>query len=828
MKRDLLFVLCGLVCLLTQSSCLSTRAEAPPLLRWTVAPAADGWEHTLTLINRGTEPLAGGWSIYYGSIAPALRAPEGAPFGAEQVCGSHHRIFAAESCTTVAPGDSLRLRLSGDFIDMRSFYPHGAYLVRRALDGSETAPCDIELQFVPFHDRPTQEADGAYPTAERLYAANARFADLGPTGPYDIIPSLKAVTFRAGDCPVGRVISIAADEALADEAALLRRLLSEECRCDYSAGGTPVRLALDRTVEGPDEAYRMEFSEAGIVLTGKTPHGVHDAVQSLAAILANRELPATLPAASVADYPDLEYRGLHFDVARNFTPKEHIFRLIDLMSLYRMNVLHLHLTDDEGWRLQIPGLEELTGVGAQRGHTLTESDRLYPMYGSGWNPAAGAPGSGFYTCEDFEQILRHAARHHIRVIPEIDMPGHSRAAIKAMNARYARYIATDPDRANEYLLADPRDTSVYRSAQEYTDNVMNIALPSAYRFVRKVLGELRRMYEAAGVELAVVHVGGDEVPRGAWSGSPICREFMARNGLADTHALKDHFVRWLYGELDAEGIRLAGWQEIVMQPDGRHVNRELPGRRILGYGWNTQPGEGFDEVPYALANAGYPVVLCNVTNLYLDLAYNKHHMEPGHRWGGYVDAYATFDMLPYDIYRSVRTHPDGSSVDLASASRGKEPLLPAARRHIVGIQGQLWAETILDFEMAEYLLFPKLYGLAERAWNANPAWSADPDGELYRSALRLYQARIAAVEMPRLASRNVNFRVSPPGLILRNGMLLANSAEPGAVIRYTLDGSEPTEASARWTAPVACKASRVKARAYYLGRASVITELSND
>ena len=116
-----------------------------------------------------------------------------------------------------------------------------------------------------------------------------------------------------------------------------------------------------------------------------------------------------------------------------------------------------------------------------------------------------------------------------------------------MNARYARYIATDPDRAREYLLADSCDASVYRSAQDYTDNVMNIAMPSAYRFVRKVLSELRRMYEAAGVELSVVHIGGDEVPRGAWSDSPICREFMARNGLADTHALKDHFVRWLYG-----------------------------------------------------------------------------------------------------------------------------------------------------------------------------------------------------------------------------------------------------------------------------------------
>ena len=828
MKRSLLFCLSGFLCLLIQSSCTPARPEDRLLLRWTVAPGNSGWEHTLTLINRGNEPLEGAWSIYYGSIAPVLRAPEGAPVRVEQVCGSHHRLFASEPYASIASGDSLRVTLSGDFIDMRSFYPEGAYLVRRATDGSEMQPCDIDLQFRPYHDLRAQVADGAYPTAERLYAANARFADSGPLGPYDIIPSLKSVTLRKGDCTVGPAVAITADKGLADEAALLYELLRECCRCDSVAGGTPVRLGLDPEIDGPEESYRMEFSEKGILLTGKSPHGVHNAVQSLLAILANKELPMTLPAASVADYPDLEYRGLHFDVARNFTPKEDIFRLIDLLSLYKMNILHLHLTDDEGWRLEVPGLEELTEVGARRGHTLTESDRLYPLYGSGWNPDADTPGSGYYSCKDFGEILRYAARHHIRVIPEIDIPGHSRAAIKAMNARYARYIATDPDRAREYLLADSCDASVYRSAQDYTDNVMNIAMPSAYRFVRKVLSELRRMYEAAGVELSVVHIGGDEVPRGAWSDSPICREFMARNGLADTHALKDHFVRWLYGELDAAGIQLAGWQEIVMLPDGRHVNRQLPGRRILSYGWNTQPGESFDEVPYARANAGYPVVLCNVTNLYLDLAYNKHHMEPGHRWGGYVDACSTFDMLPYDIYKSVRTYPDGSPADLASASSGKEALHSAARRNIVGIQGQLWAETIRNFDMAEYLLFPKMCGLSERAWNASPAWSANPDGAQYRQALRRYNTRIASVEMPRLAALGVNFRISPPGLKLQDGMLRANSAEPGATIRYTLDGSEPTEASARWTTPVVCKTSAVKARAYYCGRASVTSELLND
>ena len=143
MKKSLLFSLSGLLCLLIQSSCAPAMPENRRLLRWTVAPGSDGWEHTLTLVNRGNKPLEGAWSIYYGSIAPVLRAPEGTPVGVEQVCGSHHRLFATEPYVTIAPGDSLRVTLSGDYIDMHSFYPERAYIVCRAADGSEMQPLSL-------------------------------------------------------------------------------------------------------------------------------------------------------------------------------------------------------------------------------------------------------------------------------------------------------------------------------------------------------------------------------------------------------------------------------------------------------------------------------------------------------------------------------------------------------------------------------------------------------------------------------------------------------------------------------------------------------------
>lgn len=818
MKR--LLLLCTL-CLLAAHACTPT-ADRRPLLCWSVAPDDAGWRHSLTLVNRSSTALEGPWVLYYGSIAPALRAADGAPVGAGMIRGSHHRIYSTDAFEPLAPGDSLQFVLTGPYVDLLSFYPEGAYLVQTDASGAERAPCDVELRFTPYHDRKAQAADPNYPTGERLYTANERFADPEPLGAYDILPSFKSVRTTEGQCTVTEAVTILSDEELADEAALLREQLRDWCGCRPAENGTPIRLALQPAPDAPDGAYRMEFDGQEIRLSAATPLGIAYAARSLVAVLAGKPLPATLPTAVIEDHPDLEHRGIMLDIARNFTPKKEILRLIDLLSLYKMSVLHLHLADDEGWRLEIPGLEELTEVGSRRGHTLTEEHFLAPLYGSGMNPGT-PPGSGFLTRAEFLEILRYATARHIRILPEIDLPGHSRAAIKAMNARCARYAESDPERAEEYRLTDPADRSVYRSAQDYSDNVIDLGLASSYAFVRKVLGEVRKMYEEAGAPLPVFHIGGDEVPSGAWTGSPSSREFMLRHGLKDTHDLKNYFVKWLFDELAPAGIRLAGWQEIVMMPDGRTVDRTLPGDRMLSYAWSTLPYNGYDEITYSLADAGCPVILANVTNLYFDLAYSKHWMERGHRWGGFTDAVSSFDVLPYDIYKSLRRTTDGSPEALDALSRGKTPLHPEARANIAGMQGQLWAETIRTPQMVEYLLFPKLFGLAERSWNATPDWAAAP--ERYGAALKRYYARVSGVEMPRLAARGVNFRVTPPGLAIHDGMLYANAAEQGAVIRYTLDGSAPTENSPVWSAPVPCTAQQVRARAWVCGRASVISEL---
>lgn len=178
------------------------------------------------------------------------------------------------------------------------------------------------------------------------------------------------------------------------------------------------------------------------------------------------------------------------------------------MASYKLNVLHLHLTDDEGWRLEIPGLEELTEIGAYRGHTDDETTHLYPCFDGGSDRNADTSGNGFYNRNEFIDLLKYASQRHIRILPEIDCPGHARASIVAMKNRFNKYKENNYSKAMEYMLSDPQDISLYKSAQSYTDNVMNVALPSTYRFMEKVISEVESMYKNAGIELPAIHIGG--------------------------------------------------------------------------------------------------------------------------------------------------------------------------------------------------------------------------------------------------------------------------------------------------------------------------------
>ena len=471
------------------------------------------------------------------------------------------------------------------------------------------------------------------------------------------------------------------------------------------------------------------------------------------------------------------------------------------MARYKLNAFHFHLTEDEGWRLEMPSLPELVSVGARRGHTLDSSRHLPPHWGSGAVPDRPW-GSGHYTRAEYVEILRYAAARHIEVIPELEMPGHARAAIKAMEARFRERTQTgDADGARRYLLSDPEDRSQYTSAQLYHDNVMNPALESTYAFIERVVADLVAMHKEAGVPLRNLHMGGDEVPERSLGALAVGAGLHEAEGPEER---RRPVVRVLRARrADPEGPRhpalgLGGDRRAQDERDGQAVlvpNPMFGARGWRAYVWNNVPGWGAEDLAYRLANGGFEVVLCPVTNLYFDLAWNQNPEERGLDWGGYVDLRKPFQFVPYDYYRNVRLDRRGQPVD-PKLFVGKERLSDYGRDNIVGIQGNLWSETLGGENRLERQLLPKLFGLAERAWAKDPAWAAEPDPAkseaLYREAWSEFVNVVAKRELPRLEREGYEYRIPTPGLKAEGGAVLTSLEFPGLTLRYTTDGSEPT------------------------------------
>ena len=833
MKNSIFFSLC----IILFAGCSGKQTTSYPLsLTWEMG--ANGiepgyYENTFYLVNTGKTTLNGNWAIYYNQLAGTPVNPEGAPLKAERIMATYFKVYPSENFQSLASGDTLKFTFRGrGAIIKESTCPWGAYIVFIGKDGKEKDIQNIPIKVVPFTNAAQWTRPGVkeipYPDGNYVYEQNAFFSDSVPLDEYAIFPSLKKVEKTGATSTISKDIQIKYDSHFENEATLLREKLESLFGCAVSdTGKTVIELTADSLKdknETNDECYVLDIQNNQISLSSKYAHGIFNGCQTLLSILGNKgELPATLSDAHIVDYPDTHHRGVMLDVARNFTTKENVIKLIDLLAMYKMNVLHWHLTDDEAWRLEISGLEELTEVASRRGHTHDELTCLMPAFAWGCDASDSTTlANGYYSRNDFVEVLKYANQRHIQVIPEVEMPGHARAAIKAMNARYKKYIDTDKQKAEEFLLVDFADTSKYNSAQNFTDNAINVAMPSAYHFVEKVIDEINKMYADAGLKLTVFHIGGDEVPNGAWEGSAICRDLMKTHNMEKIRDLKDYFLVQVLQMLSKRDIQPAGWQEVASHEGV--PNPKFTNSNILSYCWTALP----DELPYKLANAGYPIILGNVTNLYMDMSYSRHQSEPGLYWGGFVNEYSSFDMLPYDIYKSVHNDLSGQPVDIREVSKGKLPLNKDAKGQIKGLQGQLFAETIRSFGQVEYCYFPKMFGLIERAWNMQPEWSNPYNEEKYESAKREYNAKIARYELPRLTKAGSNFRVAQPGIIVKDNLLYANSTIPDAVIRYTTDGSEPTETSAVWTKPVACDAKQIKAKAFYLGKQSVTTLLDNE
>ena len=794
MRRRLLPALLALLLALTTAS--AATAQTALQLRWELV--ADS-QADFTLTNRDAKPLpATGWAIYFSALHSARDGSVGAGFAIQDVMADLHRIVPGAGFAGLAPGATIKISYVTEPLLNRSFAPAGPYIV---FDAAK----DVGVPLTDYVAAPFERSQHVV-TPEAQFALDAEATDIPASELPPVFPTPLQVTKGTGELRLTAMPQVTASAPLANEAAFAAEYLRPYFRAGGKGGAATLQLDVG-PVEGQSspEAYELVVDPTtGVRIVGVSPAGVFYGLQSLRGLL---PAPAprgglALPALRVVDAPRFGYRGFMLDVGRNFHPKAAVLRTLDLLGRYKLNVFHMHLTDDEGWRVEIAGLPELTTVGARRGHTLDSKQFLQPAFGSGAQ-VGRAYGSGFFSHADYVEIVRYAAARHIEVIPEIEMLGHARAAVKSMEARADR----------QYALSDPDDRSVYTSVQGYPDNVMNPALESTYRFIERVVGDLVAMHREAGAPLRHIHMGGDEVPAGVWVGSPAVQTYMQAHGITNVDDLWFVFYGRVEQILKAQGVTLSGWEEIAVRKttrDGRRTNIPNPdfaSRGWRAYVWNNVPGWGAEDLAYRLANGGYDVVLSPVTNYYFDLAWNPNTEETGLDWGGYGDLRRPFQFIPFDYYRNARVDRAGNPLD-PTVFVGKDRLTDYGRAHILGIQGNLWSETIGGDGRLDYMLAPKLFGLAERAWAPDPDWAREADtaraNALYREAWSRLVNVVGKRELPRLDREvpNLNYRIPTPGLKAEGGVVHCSIELPGFTLRYTTDGSDPTVRSPVVVGPI--------------------------
>lgn len=629
-----------------------------PSVRWKeVRILEDGREeYSMTLRN---VPSDGSWSIWFSAMPDDIEVLPGSDASVRKVSPVSNVIVPSENA-----GRKSRLRINyvSGRLKRYSWAPEGFTFV--SADGAESIKA--KLKFLrrepspnPFHE---------------LVA----MADTVMPGLCDMIPSPKNVKVLEGKT---------------------------------SSDAQPDKSLVEGKMPG---WYRLRI-DGGIHVEASDEDGFHNARNTIGKL---KERPGELDNMEIEDYPDFWYRGFMLDVARNFTSKDNLLKFIDLLSRYKVNYLHLHLSDDEGWRLAVDGIDELTSFGAfhavpslDKDFNLVESTALQPSYDGNMDPKSDKLSNGFYSREDFIEILRHAWSRRIMVIPEFDMPGHSRAAIKAMEA-YERRTGDSSMR----LSVGHRSSE--KSAQGYDDNVICVSIPSTYKFIEHVFDYVIGLYNAAGVPFPCIHVGGDEVPAKALTESEADRKFMAENGISDAHGMKAYFVKRVAEIAEARNVRIGGWQELAANLD--ESTEALLKRNLFALNcWSVDGSSG--DLHAILANRGYNVIISDARNVYADMVYSTSMTEKGHDWCCPANEMDSYSLLPYDASKSKRGldgRPTGEPENEALADSSR----------IIGIEPTLFTETVRSFDDVTCDIFPKELGAFERAWNAEPAWH-DPDGD---------------------------------------------------------------------------------------------------
>ncbi|OEV02981.1 beta-N-acetylhexosaminidase [Streptomyces oceani] len=539
---------------------------------------------------------------------------------------------------------------------------------------------------------------------------------------HDLVPAPRRIEIgtAGGDFDLTARTVLAAEPGTEGVAHWLRTTLGAATGFPLPSDSDPrpepsvVRLVLDpgvRTELGP-EGYRLTVSSSELRIAGGSATGAFWGAQTLRQLLgpaAHRQAPPVpgrswrVPAQLIEDAPRFGWRGYMLDVARHFQPKDTVLRCLDQLAAHKLNVLHLHLTDDQGWRVEIKRYPRLTETAAWR-HRSRQGHRASPR----WDER---PHGGYYTQEDIREIVAYAAERHITIVPEIDVPGHSQAAIAAY-----------PELGNTDVL----DTVALEVWDDWGINP-NVLSPTdtTLDFYTGVFEELLELFPGP-----FVHIGGDECPKEQWRASETAQQRMREEGLRDEDELQAWFIRHFDRWLAARGRRLIGWDEVLQGGGAGSDTSSDAGSDTtatgLSRGAAVSSWRGYSGGVEA-ARAGHDVVMCPEQQVYLD-----HRQHPGED-----------EPVPIGYVRTLRDvyHFEPVPPELADT--------PHAER-VLGAQANMWTEVAETRQRLEYQTYPRLVALAEVAWSPLPP----PEQRDFAG----FQQRLHRAHFARLDALGVDYR----------------------------------------------------------------------
>jgi len=440
---------------------------------------------------------------------------------------------------------------------------------------------------------------------------------------------------------------------------------------EYTSTSAPVtvRLLLNAKPAQPlgDEGYQLSVTPTLIVIKANKTAGLFYGVQSLLQLFPKeieskeevKDITWKIPCVEISDYPKVAWRGLMFDVARHFFTKQEVKQYIDAMVRYKYNLLHLHLSDDEGWRIEIKGLPKLTEVGAWNVKKTGE-------FGSFSVPGPDEPRNygGFYTQDDIRELVQYAKDKFVDIMPEIDVPGHSLAAVASypdLSCTPGTYRVRSGEKIMDWSKGAPPIALV--------DNTLCPANERVYSFLDTVITQVAALFP-----FEYIHMGGDEAPQNFWQKSDAIKALMQREGLKDMHQVQGYFEKRVQKIVESKGKKFMGWDEIL--------NGNVPSSAGIMSWRSSQYG-------IEASRAKHEVVMSPQTNVYLDLMQGDPVTEP-------------------KVYNSVRL---GKAYEFDPIPTGADP------KYIKGGQGNLWTEQIYNIRQAEYMTWPRGYAVAEAVWS---------------------------------------------------------------------------------------------------------------